>query len=178
MIEVYCDAGISPSSMPSPTASLTRLEWVGRIVVLIPSIDYGFIRQVREGILNKKGNPASNLVEIMAIRKAKEICLEKRLSDYVILTDILAKPSTTGVQEAQWLPWGRVHLASLFLQRVMDRAGYLRSSSRKVITRRPVGELQAEEFRLFNADRLEFELSKSALWRKIQSEIARMGETG
>jgi hypothetical protein len=102
-IEVLCDAGISPAAMLGPTSSelLPTLALVGRLVIMIPVLDYGYIEQVKEGILNRRGNPDSNIVEVLAVKKAKEICIEKHLSDFVILTDIQA--STTGVQEARWL---------------------------------------------------------------------------
>lgn len=178
-VEVLCDAGISPASMLGPTSSelLPTLVLVGHIVIMIPALDYGYIEQTREGILNRRGNPSSTLVEILAIKRAKEISLEKELADYVILTDIQASFASTGVQEAKWLEPGRLNLPSLFLQRILDRAGYLRSSSRKVITRRPLDEVQKEVFRLFAAEKLEFELSKSALWNKIQSEISAAGRS-
>lgn len=171
-VEVYCDVGISPASMPSPSSRHLQPTLVGRIVILIPALDFGLVQQVREGILNKKGNPSSNHIEILAVRKAKEICVGRSLANYVILTDILASAETTGVQEARWLEPGRLQLASLFLQRIVNRARYLRQSSRKVITRVQPNEVQRDEFRLFSAESLEFALSKSALWNKIQSEVA------
>jgi hypothetical protein len=96
-------------------------------------LDFELIQQVREGILNKKGNPSSNLVEILAVRRAKEICVGRNVTKYAILTDISAPAERTGVQEARWLESGRLQLASLFLQRIVNRAKYLRQSSRKVI---------------------------------------------
>ena len=171
-VEVFCDAGISPASMLNPTSSQKGPDLVGRSVVLIPSLNYGYIEQLREGILNRKGNPASNLVEILAIKKAKEICIANGLTSFVILTDSLSSTNTIGFQEGRWLEQGRLHLASLLLQRIINRARYLRHSSRKVVNRKPLDDLQADEFRLFNAEKLEFELSRSPLWNKIQAEIS------
>ena len=173
-VEVLCDAGISPAAMLGPSSSelLPTLNMVGRIVIMIPALDYGYIEQVKEGILKRRGNPSSSHLEILAIRRAKGICLEKRLSDYVILTGIQPSFASTGVQEARLLEPGRLNLPSLFLQRILNRAQYLRSSSRKVIRRRPLDEVQKEVFQLFTAEKLEFELSKSPLWKKIQSEIS------
>lgn len=172
LTEVYCDAGISPARMPTPNTSTLVPELVGRIVVLIPDLDYGCIEQVDEGITDKKGNPSSNFVEILGIRRAKEICLQKKLKDFEILTDVMAEAVTTGVPEARWIDRGRQNLASLFLQRIVNRARYLRRSSRKVVTKTPTSLVQSDEFRLFNAERLEFRLSESALWNKIQSDFA------
>jgi len=171
-VEVYCDARISPASMQSPTASALQPSLVGRIVILIPGHDYGYIEQLREGILNKKGHPSSDLLEKVAVERAKGICVEKKLSSFVILIDSLSSASATLVPEARWLEPGRLQLASLLLQRIVDRARYLRRSSRKVISRSQPNEVQKDAFRLFNAERLEFELSKSPLWNKIQAEIA------
>jgi hypothetical protein len=157
--------------MESPTASQLQPTLVGRIVILAPALDYGFIEQVREGILNKKGNPSSDLLERHAVVKAREICVGKKLSNFVIYTDSVSSANAVVVPEVKWLEVGKLQLASLFLQRIVDRARYLRRSARKVITRAPPSEIQKDAFRLFNAQKLEFELSKSALWNKIQVEI-------
>lgn len=170
-IEVYCDAGVSPASMVSPTASDMLPKPVGRIVVLIPSIDYGYIEQSKEGVLTKKGNPDPALLEAIAIKKARQICSEKKLADFTILTGRTSSAKAARFPEVEWLGTGKLQLASLFLQRIMNRARYLRSSSRKVISRPRPNEVQRDVFRLFNAQRLEFKLSRSALWNKIQSEI-------
>jgi hypothetical protein len=174
--EVYCDAGISPASMQSATTSRLGSALVGRIVVVIPSLDYGFIQQTRDGILNKKGHPSSSLLEVAAVKKAKAICVEKKLVKFVILADSLS--AMNEVPEARWLETGKLQLASLLLQRIVNRARYLRQSSRKVITRMPPGEVQRDAFRLFNAEELEFVLSRSPLWNKIQAEISRAEGSG
>ena len=170
--EVYCDAGISPASMLSVTTSQVGPALVGRMVVVIPSLDYGFIQQTRDGILNKKGRPSSSLLEIAAVEKAKTICVEKKLAKFVILTDSLSAVNAK-VPEVRWLETGKLQLASLLLQRIVNRARYLRQSSRKVIKRMPPGEVQRDAFRLFNAEELEFVLSRSPLWNRIQSEISK-----
>ena len=175
--EVYCDAGISPASMQSVTSSKLGPDLVGRIVVLIPSLDYGFIQQTRDGILNKKGRPSSNLLEAAAVNKARAICVEKKLANFVILTDSLSVVNAKA-PEVRWLETGRLQLASLLLQRIVNRARYLRQSSRKVIMRMPPGEVQRDAFRLFNAEELEFVLSRSPLWNKIQAEISKAEGSG
>jgi len=164
--------------MRSPTVSELLPKMVGRIVVLIPSIDYGYIEQVREGILTKKGKPAATLLESLAVEKARQICAEKRLAGFKILTDNLPSSRTAGSPGVEWLAAGKLQLASLFLQRIVNRARYLRRSSRKVITRPQPNEVQKDVFRLFNAEKLEFQLSKSALWNKIQAEIASARNAG
>lgn len=171
-IEVFCDAGISPASMEGPTTSRIQPTLVGRIVLVVPMLDYGYIEQVNEGITSKKGNPSSNIVEVLAVRRAKEICAEKKLTNYVIYTDNTSAAETAAAPEIKWLEAGRLQLASLLLQRIVNRARYLRQSSRKVINRAPPNEAQRDAFLLFNAEKLEFKLSKSALWNKIQTDIA------
>ena len=158
--------------MSSPTSSHLLPALVGRIVVLIPTLDYGYIEQVKEGFTNKKGNPAIDLLEKMAVRRAKAICVEKNLVGFVILTDSQAAADPQDIPEVKWLEYEKLQFASLFLQRIINRARYIRRSGRKTINRPPVTTLQKEQFDLFNAERQEFELPKSPLWTKIQTEIA------
>ena len=54
--------------------SLSLPAFVSRIIVLIPQLDYGFLEQVREIILTTKENSNSTKVEIVAAKRAKEIC--------------------------------------------------------------------------------------------------------
>ena len=110
-------------------------------------------------------------MEILAVKRAKEVCEQQRFEDYVILTDNLSAFEQSGVREAQWLEQGRIHLASLFLARIMSRAGYLRQSSRKVVKRAKTNRLQEEILRMFSAEKLQFKLSDSMLWHKIQMEM-------
>lgn len=53
----------------------------------------------------------------------------------------------------------------------MSRAGHLRQSSRKVFNRAKPNRLQEEILRMFRAEKLEFRLSDSLLWSKIQIEM-------
>ncbi len=145
---------------------------MGRVAVLIPDIDYGMVEQVKEGVTNARGNPASTQMEIQAVREAKKVCESRSLVGYVILTDSQGAAEESGVPEARWLEPGRLHFASLFLDRIMGRARYLRQSSRKVISRAKPNRLQAELFEMFIAERTEFQLSKSLLWAKIQMEMS------
>lgn len=147
-------------------------NFVGRIAILIPELDYGLVEQLHEGAVDSKGNPASTQVEIIAVKRAKEICAGRKLTDYVILTDNQSAFEQSGIADVEWLAPGRKHLASLFLQRVMNRARYLRSSDRKTINRAPPNRIQDELYRLFRAEKEEFRLSKSMLWSKILMEMA------
>ncbi len=151
---------------------------VGRIVVIIPALDYGSIEQVGEGLTTKKGNPSPNLLEMLAIRRTREICLRKNLKDFVILTDMESLKNLIDIPEAKYLEPGRLQLASLFLQRIINRARYVRRSARKSINRPPPDRIQTEIYHLFNSEKTEFRLSESALWNRIQSQIIAAKGTG
>ncbi len=156
--------------MENLASSKVSDTFVGRIIVLIPQLDYGILEQVKEGILISKGNPDSTRVEIMAARRAKEICNEKGITNCTVLTDSLGAAGHSGIDGVKFLETGRVHYASLFLDRILSRAQYLRHSSRKVLNRAQPNQLQEELYRMFVSDRYEIQLSKSSLWQKIQME--------
>ena len=108
---------------------------------------------------------------ILAVRRAKEICERQGFGEYVILTDNQSAFEQSGIGEVRWLEPGRIHYASLFLARIMSRASYLRQSSRKIVNRAKPNKLQEEILRMFRVERLEFKLSDSMLWSKIQMEM-------
>jgi ribonuclease HI len=157
--------------MDGLTSSKVISTFTGRIAILVPDKDFGFIESSTSNAVTAKGNPASTQMEILAVIRAKEISEQKGFENYVILTDNKGAFEQSGVAEARWLEEGRKHYASLFLERIMNRAGYLRQSSRKVINRAKPNRLQEEILRMFQAERLEFRLSDSMLWRKIQMEM-------
>ena len=157
--------------MESLTSSKVSSAFVGRIIVLIPQLDLGFLEQVKEGIVTSLGNPDSTNVEILAARRAKEICNQRGITDCTILTDNLGVAEHSGIDEVRFLETGKVHYASLFLDRILSRARYLRHSGRKVLNRAKPNQLQEELYRMFVSERSEIQLSKSLLWQKIQMEI-------
>jgi hypothetical protein len=171
-VEVYCDASVSPAIMDGLTSSRIVGQFTGRIAILIPEKDFGFLESSTNNAVTPKGNPASTQMEILAVKRAKQVSEEKGLKDYVILTDNKSAVEQAGISEVRWLEAGRIHYASLFLERIISRAGYLRSSSRKVINRAKPTKLQEEILHMFQSQRLEFQLSKSMLWQKIQMEMA------
>jgi len=170
-VEVYCDGSLSPAKMENLMSSAVSSKFVGRIIVLIPQLDYGVIEQIKGGILTSKGNPDSTQVEALAAKRAKEICYEKGLSNYVVLTDSQGVVNS-GIEGVKYLKPGSVHYASLFLDRIMKRARYLRHSSRKIVSRAKPNRLQEELFRMFTSNKSEIQLSKNLLWQKIQMELA------
>jgi len=176
LIEVYSDGSVSPAIMENLTSSQVSSTFVGRIIVLIPHLDYGILEQVKEGIITSKGNPDSTNVEILAARRAKEICNQRGIANYTILTDNLGVAEHSGIDGVRFLETGKVHYASLFLDRILSRARYLRHSSRKVLNRATANQLQEELYRMFVSEKHEIQLSKSLLWQKIQMEIPVAGE--
>lgn len=171
-IEVYCDASVSPAIMDGLTSSKVTNKFVGRILVLAPSKDFGLIESSTTHAIAPKGNPALTQMEIHAVARAKEISDGKGFGRYIILTDNQSAFEHSGIAEVRYLEPGRIHFASLFLQRIMNRASYLRKSSRKVINRAAPNRLNEEELRLFRVVQLEFKLSESMIWTKIQMEMA------
>jgi len=171
LLEVYCDASVSPAIMDGLTSSKVTDRFTARIVILVPDKDFCLIESSTSNAVTSKGNPASTQMEILAVTRAKEISAQKGFENYVILTDNLGAFEQSGIPEVRWLESGRIHFASLYLDRIMKRAGYLRQSSRKVINRAKPNRLQEEILRMFQAENLEFKLSDSMLWRKIQMEM-------
>lgn len=157
--------------MEGLTSSRIVNQFTGRIVILAHAKDFGYIESSTENAVTPKGNPASTQLEILAVKRTKEICAQKGFEDYAILTDNLSAFEQSGISEVRWLEPGRIHYASLFPYRIMNRVGYLRESSRKVINRAKPNRLQEEILRLFQAKQMEFRLSESMLWNKIQMEM-------
>ncbi|MBM3897583.1 MAG: hypothetical protein FJ358_03545 [Thaumarchaeota archaeon] len=169
---VYCDASISPATMDHAQTSRTTTKLVGRIVIFIPQLDYGYIEQVKDGLTTKDGNPASTYLEQIAIEKAETISKEKGLTEFVIYSDCKGAIDNTDSTNAKWLPEGEFDPPSAFLHRILKRAQYLRKSSRKITKRAPLTPIQKEIFKLFQTERLEIKLSQSLVWEKIQADIS------
>src|SRR5712692_5100072 len=127
-VDVYCDGSVSPATMENLASSKVSTMFVVRIAVLIPQLDYGILEKVKEGILTSKGNPDSTGVEILATKRAKELCEERGISNYTILTDSLGAANQSGTERVRYLEPGKIHFASLFLDRILSRAQYLRHS--------------------------------------------------
>jgi hypothetical protein len=63
------------------SAGLDDSLQVGRIAVLVPALDLGLLEKITVGVLNARGNPDSFQMEIVAMKRAKEI-LEARGLDH------------------------------------------------------------------------------------------------
>lgn len=174
-VEVYCDASVSPAKMDQVDSSSIGEEFIGRIVILAPQRDFGFIAMVPTEEATVNGNPASTQLEILAVKKAKEVCDVKGFGKYIILTDNQSAFTKAKVENVRWLEQGKIHYASLFMERIMKRASYLRRSDRKTIKRPPPNRRQQEILTMFNAPGKEFKLSESMIWRKIEMELEAKG---
>ena len=146
-------------------------------MVVIPARDIGMIRQTRSGMLTARGTPASEVAESFAIRSALELCRAKGLSDYIVYSDCQGAIRRFGEQPVEWRSRQELQLPNDFFDKVLGRAQYLRSSSRKVSVRRPLQPHQVEAFELFNAPYREFRLSESPLWERIRRDAGRHPRT-
>src|SRR2546428_6573544 len=164
IVEVFCDGSLSPAEMESPKESSVGENLVGRVLIIIPSLDFGLIESVSEGVTTPKGKPASTQVELLAIRRAQRISEEKGMREYIIYSDNIEAVRQSESEHVQWLEAGRIHFASLFLHRVLARGRYLRHSFRKTTKRTPTTAAQEEIFQLFLVKNSEFPLSMCHLW--------------
>ena len=158
--------------MDNVQVSRVESSFTVRVTVIISELDYGSVERVIENVITKEGNPDTTFLELLAILRAKEVCEEKGITDFVIYSDNEQAVARTSSPQVKWLPPGQLHYASAFLHRILSRARYLRHSSRKVRRRAPVRPAQMEVFILFQAERLEFKLSRSLLWAKIRGTVA------
>ena len=103
--EAYCDGSVSPALMKGVTSSsLNYSSQIGRIAVLIPALDLGLLERMREGVLTAKGNPDSLQMEILAIRRAGTILVQKGVEHFVIFTDNPDAVVRAGVDAVRWTP--------------------------------------------------------------------------
>jgi hypothetical protein len=172
-VKVYADGSVAPSIMSSPTRSALTDEFYGRVCVLIPIQDFGLVERFTEGPLTKKGNPDTTNSEYASIVRALEVCRSKGLGQFVVYNDSQGAVAKVNLPEVKLLPSGEFNPASAFLYRVLNRAGYIRGSGRKTTKRMPPTPAQLEIYDLFQAERKQFRLSESAIWTKLQADLAR-----
>ncbi len=172
MTEIFCDGSVSPSVLTDEFTSFVGDKPVGRIIVVIPSLDYGFLERVH--VPQRKGNPDTNAIETMAIEKALAVAAELGLTEFVVFSDC------DGV--VQKLRDRRVHhrnrdtsLAGAFFEKVWSRGAYLRRTRQTLGTRRrPRQPHQTEIFELLRVQSRQFRLSESPLWGRVQRDFARV----
>ena len=176
-VDVFCDGSLTNSVLSDVFTSTVGEEYVGRAMVLVPAHDIGVIAQTREAMVTQRGNPASHEAELFAIRTALDVCDAKGLTNYTVYSDCQGAVQRFGAHPVEWRSRQELRLPNDFFDKVLHRASYLRSSSRKVATRRPPQPHQIEAFELFNAQHLEFRLSESAMWDRIRRDAARHPKT-
>lgn len=172
-VDVFCDGSLTNSVLSDVFTSAVGEEYVGRAMVLVPAHDIGMIAQKRKGMLTHRGNAASNEAEVFAIRTALELCDAKGFTDYIVYSDCQGAVRRFGAHPVEWRSRQQLRLPNDFFDKVLRRAQYLRSSSRKVSSRRPPQSHQIETFELFNALHREFRLSESALWERVCRDAVR-----
>jgi hypothetical protein len=174
---IFCDGSISNAVLTDPFTSELRDEFVGRVIVLVPSQDYGLIEQVRQGVVTPRGTPNSVAVEALAIRSALTVGAALRAIDHVVFSDCREAVRALGDQRVEWRCREQMYLPNSFFDKVLRRASYLRQSSKRGVKRRnPISDHQQEVFELFNASRREFRLSDSALWARVTQDVRRHDE--
>lgn len=173
---VYCDGSITNAEMLGPFESRMTETYVGRVMVLVPERDVGYIAQRRDGLVTRRGTPNSVYVEELAIRAALEFAAQHKLDEFEVYSDCRGAIDTVGDPRVRWASRERLYLPNAFFDKVLGRAGYLRQSARKVATRRKAEPYQVEIFDLFCAPGREFRLSESALWTRVERDARRHEE--
>jgi hypothetical protein len=166
IVNVYCDGSISETVMIDPFQSQRSREYVGRLIVLIPTCDLGLIEQTRLGILTPRGTTDNVFVEALAIYKAIEVCKNHVVGEFVVFSDCEPAIATVNDPRVCWAS-RKDTPSSAYFKRVWRRAAYLRQSEGRVKKRQPSEPHQLEIFELLQAEYREFRLSQSPLWTKI-----------
>jgi hypothetical protein len=171
LMEVYCDGGVWGGVMADAiTAHPT--EFVGRTAVIIPGSDYGVIDRFHDFVALANGHENVFYSEFMAVRNAAEACARLGLHEgaFVIYSD------NGGVVKESHLPYvtlihpDKFHYADEYLYVMRCRAGYLRRTTGRVRSRRPISPIHAEIARLMGGEHVEFHLSESPLFQRFCSE--------
>ncbi len=171
-VVAFADGSVTPSIMTSPTESSVSAGYFGRVCIVIPTQDFGLVEPFTGGILTKKGTPDTTNSEYVSIVRALEVCKSEGFEQFVVYNDSQGAVARASLPQVKWLPSGEFNPASAFLSRVLDRAGYIRSSGRKVTKRMPPTIAQLEIFDLFQTKGRQFRLTESAVWKKLQSDLA------
>ncbi len=170
-IEVYCDGSISGATLED--IERHTANFIGRIVVVIPELNYGLIEKFDDDLMLPNGHGNFLHAEVVAIRRAGEVCgmkgreLNRR---FVIYSDNSDAIRIARLSHVKWIGPQERHLADAYLKLVVSRWGYLRRSEGKVHRRRPATPRHLELAQLLNAEHLEFRLSESPLFRMFQTE--------
>lgn len=168
LIDVYCDGSISRSILNSYAKSGFS-KYVGRTIVVIPSLDYGIIEMFHDNLLLSNQEPNAMFAEMLAAQRAGHLCQKRALTEFVIHTDNDDVARTSGVPNIHFLPPYEFHIADAYLKALLKRCSYLRGSVGK--KRRQENPRQREITTLMNTARLEFRLSKSPLYASFKLKL-------
>ena len=169
-LEVYCDGGIWQGVMTDAVTAYAS-DYVGRTAVVIPDLNYGVVECFHDTLVLANGHEDVFHAEVTAVRHADDACRRKKLREgFVIYSDNGGAVRESNLSYVQLIPEGKFHFADEYLTKMRSRAGYVRRSLGKVKNRRPVSPIHVEIYRLMTAERVEFELSESPLFQKLQSE--------
>jgi hypothetical protein len=166
IVHAYCDGSISDAVLIDPVRSRLSGKYVARLLVVIPTCDLGLIEQRQSDILTRRGTPNSVFAEELAIRKAIEFCMDRKVGEFVVYSDCEGAITNVNDPRVCWASRKDLYLPNTYFDRILRRAAYLRRSEGKVKKRKPT-EMHQEIFDLLQAERQEFQLSKSLLWTEI-----------
>lgn len=171
-VEVYCDGSVTDAVLTDPYTSRLSGVYVGRAMVVIPSLSEGLIKQTQDGMVTRNGNPASSAAEMFAIRTALGLCDHLGLEDFVVYSDCMGEVDRMGDGRVEWRSRAAMYLPNEFFDKVLGRAAYLRSSAKVVRKRRELKPYQIEQYELFNSHNCRINLRDSPLWQRVIADAA------
>src|SRR5713101_9166610 len=128
IIEAYCDGSIAPSTLEDSHKSRLSSK-VGRVMVIIPSLDIGLVVQFYDNLELPNGHENSLYAEVIAIKQADSFCKEKGLESFEIYADnpkAIENARLTNVKPLDRS--GRLNAAHEYLRSLLSYAGYSRGS--------------------------------------------------
>jgi len=170
-VDAYCDGSICASTLEDYHESGVS-DNVGRICVIIPALDYGIIERFRDPVALSNSNPSSLVAEMLAIRRADEVCRDKIIRSFRIHSDNPEAIKRVGFPNLEHVPphLKKSHFPHVLLKRITERAAYLRQSEGVVKKRRPPTPIWLEITRLMSSESTEFKLSESRLYLSLKLE--------
>ena|SRR2546426_3194892 len=169
-IKVYCDASISGNTLKGYESHITS-DYVGRIMVVVPELDYGLLERFYDDLALPNGHENVLHAEVVAIRRANEVCGAKGKEfnrRFVIYSDNSAAIDEIGLSHVKLIRPEERHIADAYLKAVRFRCSYLRRSSENVRKRKPENARQLEITRLMSSERMQFRLSESPLFKSFE----------
>ncbi len=170
IVEIYCDGSISRATLEAAYESYwsNDSKCVGRIAIIMPDLDYGLIERFYDNLELPNGHENSQYAEEVAIRRANAVFKLKGLDlgQFVIYSDNPAAIQNVGLSYVEPV-LQRFNFADEYLKKMLNRLAYFRASHEKVRKRHPLNKRQREIETLIRADREEFALSESALYRSF-----------